>query len=84
LGHRPKQAVSIPGHALASTPQVEDGGGSSHIQSTCGRYASFLPVDVLAQFFEVEGPLPNMAPTKLAPIVRLDPETGARRIDAFQ
>jgi putative SOS response-associated peptidase YedK len=50
----------------------------------CGRYASILPAEFLAGIFGTSGPLPNleptwnMAPTKDAPIVRLDPATGDR------
>jgi putative SOS response-associated peptidase YedK len=53
----------------------------------CGRYASFLPPEALARLFGTTGPLPdleptwNMAPTKGAPIVRLDPETRERRLE---
>jgi len=53
----------------------------------CGRYASFLPAEALARVFGTTGPLPNlaptwnMAPTKDAPIVRFDPETGERRLE---
>jgi putative SOS response-associated peptidase YedK len=53
----------------------------------CGRYASFLPAEALARVFGTVGPLPNleptwnMAPTKAAPIVRLDPEIGERRLE---
>ena len=52
----------------------------------CGRYASFLPAEALARLFETKGPIPNleptwnMAPTKGAPVVRLEPD-GARRLD---
>lgn len=57
-----------------------------HMVRMCGRYASFLPAELLARLFAASGPLPNleptwnMAPTKDAPIVRLDPETGERRL----
>jgi putative SOS response-associated peptidase YedK len=53
----------------------------------CGRYASFLPADALARAFGTSEPLPNleptwnMAPTKEAPIVRFDPDTGERRLE---
>ena len=53
----------------------------------CGRYASFLPAEALARVFGTTGPLPNleptwnMAPTKDAPIVRFDPDTGERRLE---
>ncbi len=50
----------------------------------CGRFASTLPIEQLAQLFAVTGPLPNTAPTwNLAPTqsavaVRRHPQTGAR------
>jgi len=53
----------------------------------CGRYASFLPAEALVRVFGTTGPLPNleptwnMAPTKDAPIVRFDPDTGERRLE---
>ena len=62
-------------------------GDCHHIRRMCGRYASFLPAEALARLFGTTGPLPNleptwnMAPTKDAPIVRFDPETGERRLE---
>ena len=56
----------------------------------CGRYASFLPPKFLAQLFATRNPLPNfeptwnMAPTRDAPVVRLDPTTGERRLDPLK
>lgn len=53
----------------------------------CGRYASILPAELLAEIFGTSGPLPNleptwnMAPTKDAPIVRLDPQINERRLE---
>jgi putative SOS response-associated peptidase YedK len=53
----------------------------------CGRYASILPPKLIARVFGATGPLPNyeitwnMAPTKSAPIVLVDPEAGGRRIE---
>lgn len=61
-----------------------------YISSMCGRYASFLPPQFLAQLFAVRNPLPNfeptwnMAPTRPAPVVRLDHTTGERRLDALK
>ncbi len=55
----------------------------------CGRYASFLPPDLIARLFGTKNPLPNlrptwnMAPTMDAPVVRLHPETGERHLDAL-
>lgn len=55
----------------------------------CGRYASFLPPDVLARLFGTRNALPNlkptwnMAPTMDAPVVRRHPETGERHLDAL-
>jgi putative SOS response-associated peptidase YedK len=55
----------------------------------CGRYASFLPPEVLARLFGTRNPLPNlrptwnMAPTMDAPVIRRHPETGERHLDAL-
>jgi putative SOS response-associated peptidase YedK len=55
----------------------------------CGRYASFLPPDLIARLFDTQNPLPNlkptwnMAPTMAAPVVRRHPETGERHLDAL-
>jgi putative SOS response-associated peptidase YedK len=53
----------------------------------CGRYASFLPPELIARLFGTKNPLPNlkptwnMAPTMDAPVVRRHPETGDRHLD---
>jgi putative SOS response-associated peptidase YedK len=53
----------------------------------CGRYASFLPPDLIARLFGTTNPLPNlrptwnMAPTMNAPVVRRHPESGERHLD---
>jgi putative SOS response-associated peptidase YedK len=53
----------------------------------CGRYASILPPDVIANVFGTGGQWPNyeftwnMAPTKSAPIVVRDHEAAERRIE---
>jgi putative SOS response-associated peptidase YedK len=53
----------------------------------CGRYASFLPPELIARLFGTTNPLPdlksnwNMAPTMNAPVVRRHPETGERHLD---
>lgn len=55
----------------------------------CGRYASFLPPELIARLFGTQNPLPNlqptwnMAPTMIAPVVRRHPETGQRHLDAL-
>jgi putative SOS response-associated peptidase YedK len=55
----------------------------------CGRYASFLPPDLIARLFGTKNPLPNlkptwnMAPTMDAPVVRRHPESGERHLDAL-
>lgn len=55
----------------------------------CGRYASFLPPDLIARLFGTKNPLPNlkptwnMAPTMDAPVVRRHPETGEHHLDAL-
>jgi putative SOS response-associated peptidase YedK len=55
----------------------------------CGRYASFLPPDLIARLFGTTNPLPNlkptwnMAPTMDAPVVRRHPDTGERHLDVL-
>ncbi len=55
----------------------------------CGRYASFLPPDLIARLFGTRNPLPNlkptwnMAPTMDAPVVRRHPDSGERHLDAL-
>jgi putative SOS response-associated peptidase YedK len=55
----------------------------------CGRYASFLPPELIARLFGTRNSLPNlkptwnMAPTMDAPVVRRHPETGERHLDAL-
>jgi putative SOS response-associated peptidase YedK len=55
----------------------------------CGRYASFLPPELIARLFGTTNPLPNlkptwnMAPTMQAPVVRRHPESGERHLDAL-
>jgi putative SOS response-associated peptidase YedK len=61
-----------------------------HIWAMCGRYASVIPADFLARLFGTVNPLPNlqptwnMAPTKDAPVVRRDRDTGARHLDVLK
>jgi putative SOS response-associated peptidase YedK len=56
----------------------------------CGRYATFLPPEAVVALFQISGPIPNwaptwnMAPTRDAPVVRLHPETGERRLDLLR
>jgi putative SOS response-associated peptidase YedK len=53
----------------------------------CGRYASFLPPELIARLFGTKNPLPNlkptwnMAPTMSAPVVRRHPESEERHLD---
>src|SRR5689334_19262805 len=53
----------------------------------CGRYASILPAELIARGFDATGRLPNyeiawnVAPTKDAPIVLIDPAAGERRVE---
>jgi putative SOS response-associated peptidase YedK len=66
-----------------------DPGVSRKLRRMCGRYASFLPPDLIARLFSTKNPLPNlkptwnMAPTMDAPVVRRHPETGERHLDAL-
>ena len=56
----------------------------------CGRYVVVTPPDELQRLFETVNAVPNMAPTwnmaptRLAPVVRLHPETGARHLDLLR
>jgi putative SOS response-associated peptidase YedK len=60
-----------------------------NLRQMCGRYASFLPPELIARLFGTKNPLPNlkptwnMAPTMDAPVVRRHPETGERHLDAL-
>ena len=53
----------------------------------CGRYASLLPPEAMRRMFRTVNPAPNfaqhwnVAPSMLAPVVRLHPETCARHLD---
>ncbi len=56
----------------------------------CGRYAQYRDGDRLRKLFATVNPLPNLqpswnvAPTRLAPVVRCHPETGARHLDLLR
>lgn len=56
----------------------------------CGRYASTRSLDELRRLFATTNPVPNfaptwnMAPTKLAPVVRRHPQTGERNLDLLR
>ena len=56
----------------------------------CGRYVVATPPDEMQRLFETVNAVPNMAPTwnmaptRLAPVVRLHPETGARHLDLLR
>lgn len=41
-----------------------------HISPMCGRTASFLPAEFIARAFVTVNPLPNLAPSMDAPVVR--------------
>jgi putative SOS response-associated peptidase YedK len=62
---------------------------SRNLHGMCGRYASFLPPELIARLFGTRNPLPNlkptwnMAPTMDAPVVRRHPESGERHLDAL-
>jgi putative SOS response-associated peptidase YedK len=66
-----------------------DRGVSRNLHRMCGRYASFLPPELIARLFGTTNSLPNlkptwnMAPTMDAPVVRRHPETGERHLDAL-
>ena len=50
----------------------------------CGRYASFLPAEAFARIFGTVNPLPNLAPTQDAAVVRRHPVTGGRHFDLLK
>jgi len=56
----------------------------------CGRYAAFRSVDEVRRLFATANPPPNfaptwnMAPTRLAPVVRLHPADGTRHLDLLR
>lgn len=56
----------------------------------CGRYHSATPPELIRGWFRVLGPLPNWrptwnaAPTQNLPVVRFNPETGARALDLLR
>ena len=56
----------------------------------CGRFASHRPIDEIRAIFGTVNAPPNaaptwnMAPTRLAPVVRLHPETHARHLDPLR
>lgn len=56
----------------------------------CGRYVLHRPIDELRQIFAAFGEMPNfeptwnMAPTQSAPVLRLNPATGARQFDLLR
>jgi putative SOS response-associated peptidase YedK len=56
----------------------------------CGRFASHRPIDEIRAIFGTVNPSPNaaptwnMAPTRLAPVVRLHPETRGRHLDLLR
>lgn len=56
----------------------------------CGRYAVFRSVDEISRLFATVNPAPNvaptwnMAPTRLAPVVRLHPQSGERHLDLLR
>ena len=55
----------------------------------CGRYTLSTPTDLLSDLYELETvvatqPRFNIAPTQEAPIIRIGPETGKRRLDLLR
>jgi putative SOS response-associated peptidase YedK len=56
----------------------------------CGRFASHRPIDEIRDLFGTVNAMPNvaptwnMAPTRLAPVVRRNPDTGARSLDLLR
>jgi putative SOS response-associated peptidase YedK len=85
-------AVRLSRSARSPLPLSSAGFASDppHISSMCGRYASFLPPEVLARLFGTRNPLPNFqptwnfAPSLEAPVVRIDRDSGERHLDALR
>lgn len=55
----------------------------------CGRYTLSTPTDLLSDLYELETdvttqPRFNIAPTQEAPVIRVSPETGTRRLDLLR
>ncbi len=56
----------------------------------CGRYAAFRSLDAIRRIFGTANPPPdfvptwNMAPSRLAPVVRLHPPTNTRHLDLLR
>jgi putative SOS response-associated peptidase YedK len=56
----------------------------------CGRYAAYRPLDEIRAIFGTRNPTPNfaptwnMAPTRLAPVVRRHPHSGERHLDLLR
>lgn len=81
------RAVGTRRARLTCGPGFRGCGVSRTLPGMCGRYASFLPPEVIARLFGTKNPLPdfkptwNMAPTMDAPVVRRHPETGERHLD---
>lgn len=55
----------------------------------CGRFGQFTPVEELARQFELDETVPltpryNISPTQPAALVRVEPETGRRRLDLLR
>ena len=55
----------------------------------CGRYTLSTPTDLLSDLYELETeitttPRFNIAPTQEAPVIRISPETGKRRLDLLR
>lgn len=56
----------------------------------CGRFASTLPPEAIARLFATENPLANfapnwnLAPSQDAPVVRRNPDSGARHLDLLR
>ena len=56
----------------------------------CGRFASQLPAELIAQLFRTSNPLPNLAPswnvapTQAAMVIRRHPESGERHLDLLR
>ncbi len=56
----------------------------------CGRFATDIPLHLIAEWYGTVGPLPNdapnynVAPTQSVPVVRRHPETAERRVDLLR
>jgi putative SOS response-associated peptidase YedK len=80
--------MAAPRHHAAA--ELKAAAAGAKYRRMCGRYAAFKSVDEIRRAFGTVNPPPNfdptwnMAPTRLAPVVRLHPQTHARHLDLLR